>query len=63
MSRRGRWTSASGHQIGALLRQLNIDGQTLVLVTHDAGLAQQYAARTVRIVDGQVAGADARLPL
>ncbi len=59
----GALDSASGHQIGALLRQLNIDGQTLVLVTHDAGLAQQYAARTVRIVDGQVAGADARLPL
>jgi putative ABC transport system ATP-binding protein len=59
----GALDSASGHQIGALLRQLNTDGQTLVLVTHDPGLAQRYAARTVRIVDGQVAGADARLPL
>jgi putative ABC transport system ATP-binding protein len=32
-------------------------GQTLVLVTHVPALADQYAARTVRIVDGQLAGA------
>ncbi|HEX3922008.1 MAG TPA: ABC transporter ATP-binding protein [Streptosporangiaceae bacterium] len=59
----GALDSATGHQIGALLRQLNTDGQTLVLVTHDPGLAQRYAARTVRIVDGQVAVAGAGLPL
>jgi len=50
----GALDTAAGQQIGALLRELNAAGQTLVLVTHDPALAQQYAARTVRLVDGQV---------
>jgi putative ABC transport system ATP-binding protein len=53
----GALDSATGQQIGQLLRQLNQHGQTMVLVTHDPALAQRYAARTVRIVDGQLAGA------
>jgi putative ABC transport system ATP-binding protein len=53
----GSLDSAAGQEIGALLRQLNLGGQTLVLITHDPALAQRYAARTVRIVDGQVTGA------
>jgi putative ABC transport system ATP-binding protein len=52
----GALDTASGQQIGNLLRQLNAAGQTLVLVTHDPVLAERYAARTVRIVDGRVAG-------
>ena len=55
----GALDTATGQEIGALLRQLNEGGQTLVLVTHDADLAERYAARTVRIVDGRVAGAPA----
>jgi putative ABC transport system ATP-binding protein len=51
----GALDTASGQQIGHLLRQLNDGGQTLVLVTHDLALAERYAARTVQIVDGQVA--------
>jgi putative ABC transport system ATP-binding protein len=63
----GALDTATGQEIGALLRQLNRDGQTLVLVTHDPALAQRFAARTVRIADGrtadgQVADADAGLP-
>ena len=50
----GALDTASGQQIGALLRELNAAGQTLVLVTHDPALAEQYAARMVRLVDGQV---------
>ena len=50
----GALDTAAGQQIGALLRELNAAGQTLVLVTHDPTLAEQYAARTVRLVDGQV---------
>ena len=53
----GALDTATGLQIGQLLQQLNAGGQTLVLVTHDPALADQYAARTVRIVDGQLAGA------
>jgi putative ABC transport system ATP-binding protein len=59
----GALDTATGQEIGALLRQLNRDGQTLVLVTHDPALAQRFAARTVRIADGRVAGADAGLPV
>jgi putative ABC transport system ATP-binding protein len=51
----GALDTATGQEIGRLLRQLNEGGQTLVLVTHDPALAERYAARTVRIVDGQVA--------
>ena len=52
----GALDTATGQEIGRLLRELNRDGQTLVLVTHDPDLAERYAARTVRIVDGRVAG-------
>jgi len=52
----GALDTATGQEIAKLLRQLNAAGQTLVLVTHDPALAERYAARTVRIVDGRVAG-------
>ena len=58
----GALDTASGQEIGRLLRELNAGGQTLVLVTHDPGLAQRYAARTVRLTDGQVAAANAGVP-
>ena len=51
----GALDTATGQEIGTLLRQLNQGGQTLVLVTHDRTLAERYAARTVQLVDGQVA--------
>jgi putative ABC transport system ATP-binding protein len=57
----GALDTATGRQIGQLLQQLNEGGQTLVLVTHDPGLADRYAARTVRIVDGRLADAHARV--
>ena len=58
----GALDSAAGQEIGRLLRELNAGGQTLVLVTHDPGLAQRYAARTITLVDGQVATANAGVP-
>jgi len=58
----GALDTTTGQEIGRLLRQLNAGGQTLVLVTHDPALAERYAARTMRLVDGQVAGAAARVP-
>jgi len=51
----GALDTATGQEIGKLLTELNAAGQTLVLVTHDPVLARQYAARTIQIVDGQVA--------
>ena len=55
----GALDTATGQEIGRLLRQLNEGGQTLVLVTHDPDLAERYAARTVRIVDGRLDGVGA----
>jgi putative ABC transport system ATP-binding protein len=58
----GALDTTAGQEIGRLLRELNAGGQTLVLVTHDPALAQRYAARTVRLVDGQVVPANAGVP-
>src|ERR1700685_1243214 len=55
----GALDTATGQEIGRLLSELNAAGQTLILVTHDPALAARYAARTIAIVDGQVAGGPA----
>src|SRR5579871_6612826 len=52
----GALDTATGQEIGRLLSELNAGGQTLVLVTHDPALATRYAARTITLVDGRVAG-------
>src|SRR5258708_4352617 len=55
----GALDTATGLQIGRLLQQLNAGGQTLGLVTHDPALADRYAARTIRLLDGRLAPAGA----
>jgi putative ABC transport system ATP-binding protein len=45
----------SGEQVMDLLAQLNRAGQTILLVTHDARLAERCASRVVTLVDGAVA--------
>ncbi len=52
----GALDTAAGQEIGRLLSELNAEGQTLVLVTHDPALALRHAARTIQLVDGRVAG-------
>ena len=37
-----------------LLAQLHRDGQTILLVTHDAKLATRHAARVISVVDGKI---------
>ena len=51
----GNLDSKTSKEIMALLKQLNErDGKTVVMVTHDASLAAEYARRTVTMLDGQV---------
>jgi putative ABC transport system ATP-binding protein len=50
----GALDTAAGQEIGRLLSELNAAGQTLVLITHDPGLAARYTARTVHLMDGRV---------
>lgn len=51
----GALDTASGAEVRALLTELNEDGQTIVLVTHDVALAQACATRTIELVDGHIA--------
>jgi putative ABC transport system ATP-binding protein len=51
----GAVDTATGEEIGALLLELNSAGQTLILVTHNPGLAARYSRRVIVIADGRVA--------
>lgn len=51
----GNLDSATGKEIMGIFRQLNEEGKTIVLITHDDGVARQ-AGRRIRILDGQVGG-------
>ncbi len=55
----GNLDSQSGAEVVALLEELNADGITLVVVTHDADLGRR-AQRHIRMVDGRIVG-DERL--
>jgi putative ABC transport system ATP-binding protein len=50
----GALDTASGEDVRELLAELNADGQTILLVTHDLRLAESCATRTVELVDGRV---------
>lgn len=47
----GALDSASGTEVLALLRELNAEGRTVILITHDPAVAAQ-ADRRIEIVDG-----------
>ena len=49
----GNLDSTTGASIMELVRELNGDGATIVMITHDAGLADQ-APRQIRMLDGRV---------
>jgi putative ABC transport system ATP-binding protein len=51
----GAVDSATGDEIGALLLELNSSGQTLIMVTHNADLADRYTHRVIELADGRVA--------
>jgi putative ABC transport system ATP-binding protein len=50
----GALDSASADDVRELLRQLHAEGQTIVLVTHDTGLAASCAERIVELADGHL---------
>jgi putative ABC transport system ATP-binding protein len=50
----GAVDTAAGEEIGELLLELNASGQTLLLVTHNPGLAARYASRVIELVDGRI---------
>jgi len=56
----GALDTRSGEQVMELLEELHGDGQTILLVTHDAKLATRHTARVISLIDGRVAD-DARL--
>ena len=56
----GALDTHSGEQVMDLLAQLHRDGQTILLVTHDAKLATRQASRVVSVRDGKIVD-DARL--
>jgi putative ABC transport system ATP-binding protein len=49
----GNLDRQTGTQVLELLRELNLAGQTVIMVTHDP-VAAQYAGRTLQILDGQI---------
>jgi len=49
----GNLDSASGQAIVTLFRELHAAGQTIVLITHDSGVAR-LASRVVRMQDGSI---------
>jgi putative ABC transport system ATP-binding protein len=55
----GNLDSATGEEIARLLDDLNRDGRTVVLVTHNDALAQR-AQRIIRLRDGAVEGGSPR---
>ncbi len=50
----GALDTASGQEVRELLTELNKDGQTVLLVTHDLALAEACATRTIQLVDGRM---------
>jgi len=50
----GALDTASREDVKELIKDLNADGQTIVLVTHDEELAAGCATREVRLLDGRI---------
>lgn len=49
----GNLDSKSGHEVVEILKKLNQEGRTIVIVTHDTELAQ-VANRIIKIFDGKI---------
>jgi putative ABC transport system ATP-binding protein len=49
----GNIDSKTAHEVIALIKKLNEDGVTIIMVTHDQNLAKE-AKRTVQVFDGEI---------
>lgn len=49
----GALDSKTSHDVMQIFRQLNDEGMTIVIVTHDSGVGEQ-TNRIIRLVDGQI---------
>src|SRR5262249_48129800 len=49
----GNLDSRTAQEIMALFRQLNAEGHTLIIVTHDPGIAS-HCRRVIRLHDGRI---------
>jgi putative ABC transport system ATP-binding protein len=49
----GSLDSTTGASIMELIRELNAAGATIIMITHDAGLADRLP-RQIRVLDGEV---------
>jgi macrolide transport system ATP-binding/permease protein len=58
----GNLDSQTSVEILRMFQQLNAEGITVLLVTHDAGVAA-YAHRTIRVVDGRITGDEVAVPI
>ncbi|MFJ8476683.1 ABC transporter ATP-binding protein [Kitasatospora sp. NPDC094011] len=58
----GALDTASAADVRDLLRQLNAEGQTILLVTHDTALAEACADRTIELLDGRLVRDTAAVP-
>jgi len=56
----GNLDSTTGASIMELIRELNADGATIIMITHDADLADQLP-RQIRMLDGQVVSDTAKV--
>ena len=50
----GALDTHTGGQVMELIARLNREGQTVLLVTHDAKLATRHAGRVVTLIDGRI---------
>ncbi|MEE1782513.1 ABC transporter ATP-binding protein [Streptomyces sp. SP17BM10] len=58
----GALDSASAADVRSLLTDLNAEGQTILLVTHDTTLAEACASRTIELLDGRLVRDTAAAP-
>ena len=53
----GALDQKTGRQVMELFHEINEEGRTIIMITHDAGIAS-HAKRIVRILDGNIGEGD-----